>query len=135
VPPVKHTRLEVRSQENIVHVRQAVRALAVQSGFSLIDQTKMITAASELARNMFTYGGGGTVLVECLEEGARQGIRLTFEDNGPGIQDIGEALRDGFTTGKGLGLGLSGAKRLSSEFHIESSAGKGTRVVATRWKG
>ena len=128
------SRMDVRSQEDVVLVRQAVRNLAVIAGFSLVDQTKVVTAASELARNTFVHGGGGTVLLERLDVGSRRGIRLIFEDAGPGIPNIDQALRDGYTTGHGLGLGLGGAKRLASEFAIESELGKGTRVVLTRWK-
>jgi serine/threonine-protein kinase RsbT len=116
-------------------VRQAVRGSAVELGLSLIDQTKVVTAASELARNTFTHGGGGNVLIEHLENAGRRGLRLSFEDRGPGIADIDRALTDGYTTGNGLGLGLGGAKRLSSEFSIRSELGKGTCVVITRWKG
>jgi serine/threonine-protein kinase RsbT len=135
VRAVKQSSLDVRSQDDVVLVRQAVRTFAVESGFSLVDQTKVVTAASELARNTFVYGGGGTVLLECVEDGVRRGVRLTFEDHGPGIPNIEQALRDGYTTGNGLGLGLGGARRLSSEFAIESAPDKGTRVVLTRWKG
>jgi serine/threonine-protein kinase RsbT len=135
VSAANQSRLDVRSQEDVVLVRQAVRIMAVESGFSLVDQTKVVTAASELARNTFVYGGGGTVSIERLEEGTRRGIRLTFEDQGPGIANVEQALRDGYTTGNGLGLGLGGARRLASEFAIESAPGKGTRVVLTRWKG
>ena len=103
-------------------------------GFSLVDQTKVITAASELGRNTIQHGGGGQALVEVINDGARRGLRLTFEDRGPGIADISLAMRDGFSTQGGLGLGLSGAKRLSNEFAIVSSPGEGTRVVITRWK-
>jgi serine/threonine-protein kinase RsbT len=119
----------------VVVVRQAVRKAAVETGLNLVDQTKLVTAASELARNAFTYGGGGTVLIERVEEGARAGIRLTFIDQGPGISDVERALKDGYTSGTGLGLGLGGAKRLSNEFSIWSEPGKGTRVTITRWKG
>ena len=126
--------LPVRSSEHIVIVRQAVRQRAVELGFSLVDQTKMVTAASELARNTLQYGGGGTALIEVLNEGSRRGLRLTFEDQGPGIPDIELAMRDGYTTGSGLGLGLSGSRRLASEFQITSTPGVGTRVVITRWK-
>ena len=119
----------------MVSVRQSVRAWAVELGFSLVDQTKIVTAASELARNMIDYGGGGTMTVETLDDGIRKGLRLLFEDQGPGIADIQAALRDGFTTGSGMGLGLGGAKRLSNEFHIHSVAGEGTRIAITRWKG
>ncbi len=116
-------------------VRQAVRSSAVELGLSLIDQTKVVTAASELARNTFLYGGGGSVVIEQLEDAGRRGLRLSFEDQGPGIVDIDRALTDGYTTGNGLGLGLGGAKRLSSEFSIRSELGKGTCVVITRWRG
>lgn len=131
---VRQSRMEVRSQEDVVLVRQTVRIFAVESGFSLVDQTKVVTAASELARNTFVYGGGGMVLLERVEDQSRRGVRLTFEDQGPGIQDIGQALQDGYSTGNGLGLGLGGARRLSSEFSIESAPGKGTKIVLTRWK-
>jgi serine/threonine-protein kinase RsbT len=124
----------VRGSEDVVLVRQVVRAWAVELGFSLVDQTKVVTAASELARNTVTYGGGGTVTLEALAHGVRRGLRLTFEDEGPGIKDIEQAMKDGFTTGTGLGLGLSGAKRLSSEFDIVSTLGQGTRVTITRWR-
>ncbi|HWR16249.1 MAG TPA: anti-sigma regulatory factor [Terriglobales bacterium] len=115
-------------------IRQTVRAHASQLGFSLVDQTKIVTAASELARNTVDYGGGGIISIEVLNEGTRRGLRLSFEDQGPGIPDIQLALKDGYTTGSGLGLGLSGAKRLMSEFHISSKVGEGTKVVITRWK-
>jgi serine/threonine-protein kinase RsbT len=125
--------LDIRNSEDVVRVRQRVRALAVEAGLSLVDQTKVVTAASELARNTLDYGGGGVATLE-VAEGLRRGVRLTFTDQGPGIADIQAALRDGFTTGNGLGLGLGGAKRLSSEFSIESVPGHGTRVSITRWK-
>jgi serine/threonine-protein kinase RsbT len=124
----------IRSSGDIVAVRQIVRARAIELGFSLVDQTKMVTAASELARNTLDYGGGGTARVESLAEGIRKGVRMTFEDQGPGIPDLTLALRDGYTTGSGLGLGLSGARRLMSEFDIQSAVGKGTRVSAVRWR-
>jgi serine/threonine-protein kinase RsbT len=124
----------VVSPDDVVQVRQAVRTWAVELGFSLVDQTKVVTAASELARNTATYGGGGTVRLEMLNDGARRGLRLTFEDKGPGIPDLEQALKDGFTTGSGLGLGLGGARRLSNEFEIVSRVGEGTRVTITRWK-
>jgi serine/threonine-protein kinase RsbT len=126
--------MEVRSEEDVVRVRHAARDRAREVGFSLVDQTKIITAASELARNTLVYGGGGTVRLERLDDGIRQGLRLVFEDQGPGIADVELALRDGFTTGNGLGLGLSGAKRLSNEFEIQSRPGKGTRVTIARWR-
>jgi len=132
---IEPTTLPVRSGEDVVKVRQAVRTLAMDLGFSLVDQTKVITAASELARNTLTYGGGGEVRIERLNEGARRhGLRLTFEDRGPGISNIDLALTDGFTTGNGLGLGLNGARKLSHEFDIWSQPGVGTRVTITRWK-
>jgi serine/threonine-protein kinase RsbT len=124
----------VRTGDDVVRVRQAVRVRAVEAGFSLVDQTKIITAASEIARNTVDYGGGGTVRIEVLRNGIRRGVRLTFEDKGPGIPDPKLALSDGYTTGKGLGLGLSGAKRLSNEFHLKSAPGQGTVVTLARWK-
>ena len=126
--------MEIRASTDVVLVRQAVRKWAIELGFSLVDQTKMITAASELARNTLDYGGGGTVRFEALENGHRRGLRLTFEDQGPGIPDIDKALTDGYTTGKGLGMGLGGSKRLVNEFEIASRVGEGTRVTITRWK-
>jgi serine/threonine-protein kinase RsbT len=124
----------IRSDTDVVLVRQQVRAWAVGLGFGLVDQTKIVTAASELARNVLIYGGGGTVQLDALNDGARKGLRLTFEDHGPGIANLELAMKDGYTTGSGLGLGLSGAKRLSNEFDIRSSPGEGTRVTITRWK-
>jgi serine/threonine-protein kinase RsbT len=124
----------IQSSADVVLVRQSVRQWAVELRFSLVDQTKIVTAASELARNTLDYGGGGTVKLEALQEGIRRGLRLTFEDNGPGIPDIDLALKDGFTTGSGLGLGLSGTKRLVNEFNIVSEVGKGTCVTITKWK-
>ncbi len=115
-------------------MRQTVRMLAAAEGFSLVEQTKLVTAASELARNAITHGGGGAATVEVLNDGSKTGIRLIVEDQGPGIADLALALRDGYTTGSGLGLGLGGAKRLSNEFQIESQCGKGTRVTIVRWK-
>lgn len=126
--------MEVRTSQDVVLVRQAVRAWAVELGLGLVDQTKIVTAASELARNTVDYGGGGTVRLEALQEGMRRGLRLTFEDEGPGIADIALALTDGYTTGNGMGLGLSGARRLVNEFDIWSERGKGTRVTVARWK-
>lgn len=117
-----------------MRVRQIVRRCAVELGFGLVDQTKIVTAASEIARNTVDHGGGGEVLLEGLSENGRRGIRLVFTDKGPGIEDINQALKDGFTTGGGLGLGLGGARRLSSEFSIESRSGEGTRITLTRWK-
>lgn len=124
----------IQSSTDVVLVRQAVRQFAVEIGFGLVDQTKIVTAASELARNTLDYGGGGTAKLETLLEGRRRGLRLTFEDQGPGILDIELALKDGFTTGSGLGMGLGGAKRLASEFEIQSVVGEGTRVTIVRWK-
>lgn len=124
----------VKSAEDVVGIRQAVRQRAVELGFNLVDQTKIVTAASELARNTVQYGGGGRVTIEALEDFGRRGIRLTFQDDGPGIADIDLAMKDGFTTSGGLGLGLGGARRLSSDFSIQSAPGKGTRIIITRWR-
>jgi serine/threonine-protein kinase RsbT len=124
----------VRSSEDVVLVRQLVRALAIKLGFSLVDQTKIVTAASELARNTVDYGGGGTVRAQTLSEGQRVGLRLTFEDKGPGIENVDLVMKDGYSTGGGLGLGLGGARRLSNEFDIVSRPGEGTRVSITRWR-
>lgn len=125
--------LPIRASGDVVRVRQEVRARAVEVGLGLVDQTKIVTAASELARNTLDYGGGGSVRMEIVQNGPRKGLRLTFEDQGPGISDINLALTDGYTTGKGLGLGLGGAKRLSNEFEIRSTPGSGTRVIIARW--
>lgn len=124
----------LHSGEDVVRLRKAVRERAVAVGFSLVEQTKFVTAASELGRNTIQYGGGGEASIAKITNGTRRGLRLEFVDQGPGIKDIAQALQDGFTTGGGLGLGLSGAKRLSDEFAIESEPGKGTRIVITRWK-
>ena len=124
----------LRNSDDVVRVRQAVRARAVAAAFSLVDQTKIVTAASEIARNTVDYGGGGEARIEVLRDGKRRGVRLTFTDQGPGIADLALALTDGHTTGGGLGLGLSGAKRLSNEFDITSAPGQGTRVTLARWK-
>ena len=124
----------IRSSEDVVEVRQLVRKKAVSLGFGLVDQTKMVTASSELARNTLDYGGGGTASVEVVENGHRAGLRVIFEDQGPGIANVDLALTDGFTSGRGLGLGLGGAKRLSDEFEISSKPGSGTRVSILRWK-
>ena len=126
--------MPIRTSEDIVRIRQFVRQRAVEAGLGLVDQTKIVTAASELARNTLEYGGGGVVHIEQLREPPRRGVRLTFEDHGPGIPDIEQALQDGYTSGKGLGLGLGGARRLCNEFHITSRPGEGTRVTITRWK-
>jgi serine/threonine-protein kinase RsbT len=134
MPAESHEALNIRSSADVVSVRQAARALAERVGFSLVDQTKLVTAASELARNTIDYGGGGTVRLELVENGVRRGVRLTFEDQGPGIPDVALALKDGYTSGGGLGLGLGGARRLVNDFKIDSSPGAGTRVMIARWK-
>lgn len=126
--------LAVKSTDDIVRARQTVRAWAVEMRFSLVDQTKLVTAASELARNMTVYGGGGKLRLEMLDNGNRQGLRMTFEDRGPGIRDIDLAMKDGYSTGEGMGLGLGGARRLMNEFELESQVGEGTSVVAIKWK-
>lgn len=124
----------VRSEGDVVSVRQWVRTAAVELGFSLIDQTKLVTATSELARNTVVYGGGGTATLERVWDSTRPGLRVTFEDRGPGIADPELALRDGYTTGSGLGLGLGGARRLVDLFDIDSRPAAGTRVTITKWK-
>jgi serine/threonine-protein kinase RsbT len=134
MPTTRTDRLEIRSSDDVVRVRQQARTMAVAAGLSLVDQTKIITAASELARNTLDYGGGGEVLMEVIEETGRRGLRIVFEDRGPGIADVEQAMRDGFTSGSGLGLGLGGAKRLSNEFKIESALGSGTKISIARWK-
>lgn len=126
--------IKIQTSADVVLVRQSVRQLAIELGFSLVDQTKIVTAASELARNTLDYGGGGFAQLEALQEGGRRGLRLACVDQGPGILDVELALRDGFTTGGGLGMGLGGAKRLTNEFEIESTVGVGTRVTVIRWK-
>jgi serine/threonine-protein kinase RsbT len=126
--------LPIRSSEDVVRVRAAVRDAAVAAGFSLVDQTKFVTAASELARNTIIHGKGGEVQIEFVDSSARKGVRLIFMDKGPGIPDIEQAMKDGFTTGDGLGLGLGGARRLSNEFSIQSEPGHGTRITIARWK-
>ena len=126
--------MPVRASTDVVLVRQSVRAWAVSQGLGLVDQTKIVTAASELARNTLDYGGGGTVRLQALQDGMRRGLRLVFEDEGPGIPDIALALTDGYTSGSGMGLGLSGSKRLVNEFEVDSAPGRGTRVTITRWK-
>ena len=122
------------SSEDVVRVRQKIRATAAENGFGLVDQTKIITAASELARNTVRHGGGGDVRLQILREGGRRGLRLVFEDQGPGIPDVEQAMKDGYTTVAGLGLGLGGARRLCSEFQISSTLGEGTRVTITSWR-
>ena len=131
---VRNELMPVRSPEDIVRVRQVVRQWATEIRFSLVDQTKIVTAASELARNTLDHGGGGIVRLEILREGVRHGLRLVFEDKGPGIPDLALALTEGYSTGGGLGLGLSGAKKLSNDFEIVSTVGQGTRVTIARWK-
>ncbi|MGC3859076.1 ATP-binding protein [Micromonospora chersina] len=123
----------IRSDEDVVRVRQLVRTTAVAVKLSLVDQTKLVTAASELARNTLIYGGGGTAEVITVEDGRRRGVRIVFADQGPGIPDLDQALTDGFTTGGGLGLGLSGARRLVDEFDIWTVVGEGTRITVTKW--
>ena len=130
----KDESLSIKTSEDVVRVRQVVRAQAIAAGFGLVDQTKIVTAASEIARNAIDYAGGGDVRIETLHNGTRCGVRLTFSDRGPGIADIGLALTDGYTTGSGLGLGLGGAKRLSNEFAVDSKPGSGTRVTLARWR-
>jgi serine/threonine-protein kinase RsbT len=131
---LKSSSLPIRSDADVVQVRQAVRNLAVELKFGLVDQTKVVTAASELARNTLDHGGGGSVVVEVVDDGARRGLRMIFEDTGPGIRDIDQAMQDGFTSGRGMGLGLGGARRLTHEFAIESAVGVGTKVTIVRWK-
>ena len=126
--------MSIATSEDVVRIRQRVRARAIDIGINLVDQTKFVTAASEIARNTLDYGGGGRVHIELVENWARRGLRLVFEDEGPGIADVNAALVDGFSTGGGLGLGLSGARRLSNEFEVKSAPGKGTQVMLVRWK-
>jgi serine/threonine-protein kinase RsbT len=125
---------ELRGEHDIVRARQAVRQAAQELSFGIVDQTKIITAASELARNTVVHGGGGKMVIEVVGDGIRNGLRLSFADEGPGIPDLNLAMTDGWTSGKGLGLGLTGAKRLANEFSVESAVGHGTRVTITRWK-
>lgn len=134
VPVESSETISVVRSDDVVRVRQAVRTKAVAAGFSLVDQTKIITAASEIARNTVDYGGGGTLQIEMLREGTRRGVRLTFADQGPGIEDLDRAMTDGYTTGSGLGLGMSGAKRLCNEFQVKSTPGQGTIVTLARWR-
>ena len=134
MPAPRDETLPIHSESDVVVVRQVARAWCAEAGFSLVEQTKMVTAASELARNVLVHGGGGNVRLEAITNGSRRGLRMEFVDQGPGIPDVPQALRDGFTTGTGLGLGLGGAKRLVNEFDIESGPGRGTRVVIARWK-
>jgi len=132
---VKTVELPLAQQEDVVVVRQSTRSLAVEIGLTIVDQTKIVTAASELARNTVVHGGGGKVRLEILKEASKQGLRLTFEDSGPGIPDIDRAMQDGYTSAGGLGLGVGGSKRLCTDFSIESQVGVGTRVTIARWKG
>jgi serine/threonine-protein kinase RsbT len=134
MPVLKTEQLPLRTDADIVRMRQTVRAWAIEVSLSLVDQTKLVTAASELGRNTRIYGGGGDVTLEIVDNGDRRGVRLTFADKGPGIADVDLALKDGYTSGGGLGLGLGGAKRLSNEFQIITAPGEGTRVIITRWK-
>lgn len=126
--------VSIRTEEDVVRVRQAVRTRALALGFGLVDQTKLITAASELARNTLVYGGGGEALLDEPREGGRTGLRIVFRDEGPGIADVELALRDGYTTGGGLGLGLSGSRRLVNDFELQSTPGAGTRITIVQWK-
>ena len=134
MPTVRTETVPVRNSDDVLRVRQIVRTWAVEVRFSLVDQTKLITAASEIARNTVIYGGGGELTLERLEERGRHGLRLIFADQGPGIPDIDRALSDGYTSGSGLGLGLGGAKRLVNDFTIESKPGAGTTIRLTRWR-
>lgn len=131
---LKREVVPISSSSDVVVARQKVRQWAVELRFSLVDQTKLVTAASELARNALDYGKGGDMTLEAVANGARTGLSMTFEDHGPGIEDVEQALKDGFTTGSGMGLGLGGSKRLVNDFRIHSEVGKGTRVTAVRWK-
>jgi len=131
---LRDERIALRSVDDITKARQLVRESAIAQGLSLVDQTKLITAASELARNTLVHGGGGDMQLEVLNDGARRGVRVTFSDQGPGIPDIALAMKDGYSARGGLGLGLGGAKRLVNEFNIESLQGKGTKVTILRWR-
>jgi serine/threonine-protein kinase RsbT len=131
---LKRETLPIRTSSDVVVARQKVREWALELKFSIVDQTKIVTAASELARNTLDHGKGGKVILEILDDTARKGLKLLFEDNGPGIADLAAALRDGFTTGGGMGLGLGGSKRLVNDFELESEVGKGTKVTVVRWK-
>lgn len=134
LPSQVGTVLPLKSSEDVVRLRHAVRQAAVECAFSLVDQTKLVTAASELARNALDHGGGGEAILQVLERDGRRGVRIVFVDQGKGIANIDQALKDGFTTGSGLGLGLGGARRLCNEFDIQSQPGAGTRVTIARWK-
>jgi serine/threonine-protein kinase RsbT len=130
----KQETVPIASSSDVVMARQKVRQWAMEMKFTLVDQTKLVTAASELARNALEHGKGGHMVIEQVENSVKNGLKLVFEDQGPGIPDIEAALRDGFTTGGGMGLGLGGSKRLVNDFHVESQPGKGTRVTVVRWK-
>jgi serine/threonine-protein kinase RsbT len=134
MPVATNESLALTSEQDIVLARQAIRKAALQVGLSLVDQTKIVTAASELARNAFVYGGGGTMEWEVVANNGKKGLRLTISDRGPGIEDVTKAMKDGWTSGSGLGMGLPGAKRLVNEFEIKSEPGVGTTVIVTRWK-
>jgi serine/threonine-protein kinase RsbT len=131
---LKQETVPIANSGDVVLARQKVRQWATEMKFTLVDQTKLVTAASELARNALDHGKGGHMVIERVENSLKSGLKLVFEDRGPGIADIGAALRDGFTTGGGMGLGLGGSKRLVNDFHIDSEPGKGTRVTVVRWK-
>lgn len=131
---LKTETLPIATEMDVVQARQAARSWAVELGFKLVDQTKIVTAASELARNTLIYGGGGSLTLRALREDPRMGLELVFEDQGPGIADVAQAMRDGFTSGSGLGMGLGGSKRLMSDFKLETEPGKGTRVTVVRWR-
>src|SRR3954466_5927207 len=131
---VKRDSVPIRTESDVVRARQTVRAWAQEVGFTLVDTTKLVTAASELARNIWDHGGGGDMHLEAHQEGDRRGLRLIFVDQGPGIADIDLAMRDGYTTGKGMGMGLGGSRRLVNEFEIESKPKQGTRIAVTRWR-
>lgn len=130
----KTSTIPVQGESDVVKVRQQVRTIAVEIGLSLVDQTKVVTAASELGRNLLIYGGGGEVILDLVTDNIRRGVRVAFVDEGPGIADLEQALRDGFTSGSGMGLGLGGAKRLVNEFDLVSKPGEGTRVTITKWR-
>ena len=130
----KSETVPIRTSNDVVLVRQRVRALCIEQKIGLVDQTKIVTAASELGRNTLEHGGGGEAILELLQDADRSGIRLTFRDKGPGIPDVALAMRDGYTSGKGMGLGLGGSKRLMQEFAIDSEPGRGTAVTVVRWK-
>jgi serine/threonine-protein kinase RsbT len=131
---VASSTVTIQAAEDVVRVRQEVRRCAIDAGLGLVDQTKIVTAASEIARNTLDYGKGGSATIDVLPEQTRRGVRVVFQDNGPGIADVDLALKDGYTSGKGMGLGLGGARRLCNEFAIDSAPGKGTRVTIARWK-